>query len=85
MATDLSQTNERFIDDQIKSGSYTDRTAVLNDAVALLRKRQQFLDRIDEGARQLREGEYIEYDDESLRERFRQLKERARKRIESNR
>ena len=85
MATDLSQDNERFIENQIASGSYSDRAAVLNDAVAILMQRQQFLDKLDEAARQLQDGEYTEYDDDSLRERFHQLKDRARKRLESNR
>lgn len=84
MATDLSQDNERFIENQIASGGYNDRAEVLNDAVALLKQRQLFLDKIDEGARQLRDGEYTEYDDDSLRARFIQLKDRARKRVEAN-
>ena len=84
MATDLSQDNERFIENQIANGSYSDRAEVLNDAVALLKQRQLILAKIDEGTRQLRDGEYTEYDDDSLRERFHQLKDRARTRVESN-
>ena len=84
MATDLSQDNERFIENQIANGSYGDRAEVLNDAVALLKQRQLILAKIDEGTRQLQDGEYSEYDDDSLRERFHQLKDRARQRIESN-
>ncbi len=37
------------------------------------------LDRIDEGRRQLDEGEYTDYGDSSLGQRFRELKVRARK------
>ena len=84
MPTDLSQDNERFIENQIANGSYGDRAEVLNDAVALLKQRQLILARIDEGTRQLRDGEYTDYDDDSLRERFHQLNDRARKRVESN-
>jgi Arc/MetJ-type ribon-helix-helix transcriptional regulator len=84
MATDLSQDNERFIENQIANGNYSERAEVLNDAVALLRQRQLILAKIDEGTLQLRDGEYSEYDDDSLRARFIQLKDRARKRIESN-
>jgi Arc/MetJ-type ribon-helix-helix transcriptional regulator len=84
MATGLSQDNERFIESQIASGMYSDRAAVLNDAVALLKQRQQLLDSIDEGTKQLQDGDYMEYDDDSLRERFNLLKDRARKRAESD-
>ena len=84
MATDLSQDNEQFIENQIATGGYSDRAELLNDAVALLKQRQLLLDKIDKGSRQLRDGEYAEYDDDSLRERFNQLKDRARKRVEAN-
>ena len=80
----LSHENERFIEKQIANGSYSDRTEVLNDAVALLQQRQLTLAKIDEGTRQLQDGEYTEYDDDSLRERFQQLKDRARKRLETH-
>jgi len=83
MATDLSQENEQFIDDQIANGSYGHRVEVLNDAVALLRQHQGVLAKIDEGTRQLRGGEYTEYDDDTLRARFLELKDRARKRVEA--
>lgn len=84
MATGLSHENERFIENQIANGSYSDRAEVLNDAVTLLKQRHLILAKIDEGTRQLRDGEYTEYDDDSLRERFQQLKDRARERVESD-
>jgi Arc/MetJ-type ribon-helix-helix transcriptional regulator len=59
MSTNLSPENEQFIEFAIASGTFHDRGEALDRAVDLLR-RQQLLDRIDEGTRQLRSGEGIE-------------------------
>ena len=83
MSTNLSSDNEAFIVEVIASGSYRDRADVLDAGVAMLRRHQQLLARIDEGRRQLDEGEYVEFDDDGLREFAEQLKQRARSASES--
>jgi Arc/MetJ-type ribon-helix-helix transcriptional regulator len=74
----LSQANEAFIQQQVAVGAYRDRTDALEAGVEMLRKRQALIDRLDEGRRQLDEGEYVEFDEKGLRDFFESLKERAR-------
>jgi Arc/MetJ-type ribon-helix-helix transcriptional regulator len=82
VSTDVSPENERYIQSLIERGSFRDRAEVLDAGVGLLRLRGELLERIDEGRRQLNEGEYTDYDDTSLSQRFRELKETARKAAE---
>jgi Arc/MetJ-type ribon-helix-helix transcriptional regulator len=71
MSIDLSPRNEQFIEQVVASGAFQDRAQALDQAVELLRRRQELLDHIDEGTRQLREGEGIELrGDEELRAFF---------------
>lgn len=68
MSIDLSPQNEQFIEQVVARGAFHDRTQALDQAVELLRRRQELLDHIDEGTRQLRSGEGIEIrDEEELR------------------
>lgn len=60
MGVDLSPQNEQFIQQVVACGAFHDRTQALDQAVELLRRRQELLDHIDEGSRQLRRGEGIE-------------------------
>jgi hypothetical protein len=52
---------------------------ILNDP-ELADEKQRLIDRLKESRRQLDEGEYIELDEEGLRQLFEGLKERARRR-----
>jgi Arc/MetJ-type ribon-helix-helix transcriptional regulator len=60
MSIDLSPRNEQFIEQVVARGDFHDRAQALDQAVELLRRRQELLDHIDEGAKQLREGQGIE-------------------------
>jgi Arc/MetJ-type ribon-helix-helix transcriptional regulator len=60
MTIGLSPRNEQFIEQAVARGAFHDRTQALDQAVELLRRRQELLDHIDEGTRQLRGGEGIE-------------------------
>ena len=60
MGLDLSPQNEQFIEHVISRGVFHNRAEALDEAVELLRRRQELLDHIDEGTRQLRGGEGIE-------------------------
>jgi Arc/MetJ-type ribon-helix-helix transcriptional regulator len=71
MSIDLSPRNEQFIEQVVARGDFHDRTQALDQAVELLRRRQELLDHIDEGTRQLRKGEGIElHGEEALRAFF---------------
>ena len=74
----LSPENELFVQSQLDHGTFEDRNAVINAGLALLRNRQALIDHLTESDEQLKRGEYTDYDDESLKERFEELKERAR-------
>jgi putative addiction module CopG family antidote len=77
--TTISPENERFIEQEIAAGRFRDRSDAIDAGIALLRRRKELLDRVDEGRRQLDSGESHEYDDAALAYRFDELKGRARK------
>lgn len=71
MSTDLSPQSEQFIEHVVARGVFHDRTEALDEAVELLRRRQELLDHIDEGTRQLRSGQGTELrGEEELRALF---------------
>ena len=77
MSTDLSPENEKFIADMLARGKYGSREEALDAGVELLRKRDELVDRLRESRRQLDAGEFTEYDGESLKARFDELKRRV--------
>lgn len=83
MFSELSSDSESFIQQQVALGLYRDRTDAIEAGVELLRQQKALLDRLDEGRRQLDDGEYVEFDREGLRQFFEGLKERARNRAEA--
>jgi Arc/MetJ-type ribon-helix-helix transcriptional regulator len=78
MIPQLSPENEAFIQQGLATGVFGSRDAVIDAGVALLRQRTRLLERIDESRRQLDEGDFVEYDEQSLQVVFEQLKQRAR-------
>jgi putative addiction module CopG family antidote len=70
MNADISPESEQFIQSVIASGVYQTRGEVLDDALQLLKRRRHLLEHVDEGTRQLRSGDFTEYDDEGLRKFF---------------
>ncbi len=79
MSTELSPDNERFVAREIANGTFRSRDEVLDAGVELLKQRKTILDQVDEGRRQLDGGEYVDYDEKSLGERFSALKQRLTK------
>ena len=85
MSTDLSPQNEEFIQQAIAGGAFQNRREALDEAVELLKRRQRLLEHIDEGTRQLREGEGIELADETeLKAFFDEIRAEGAKRYEAN-
>jgi Arc/MetJ-type ribon-helix-helix transcriptional regulator len=85
MSTDLSPQNEQFIQYAVARGIFHDRVEALDEAVVLLRKRQELLDRIDEGTKQLRGGEGIELlGEDALHAYFEQIHAEGMKRFEAS-
>jgi Arc/MetJ-type ribon-helix-helix transcriptional regulator len=83
MSTELSPKNEQFIQQAVAIGLFNDREHALNEAVEILKRRQRLIEHIDEGTRQLREGEAIVLNgEEELKAFFEDLKADCRKRYE---
>ena len=81
MKSDLSPQDEQFIQELLHDGSYRTRADVLEDALDLLKQRRELLRHIDIGTQQLQNGQYAEYDEESLRELFARVKAEGRQRL----
>ena len=80
MASDLSPDTESFIASEIALGAYPSRHDAIEAGIALLKKRRELLEKLDEGQRQIEAGEYVDFDEDGLRLFFEGLKERARSR-----
>jgi Arc/MetJ-type ribon-helix-helix transcriptional regulator len=84
MSTGLSSDNESFIQEQVALGIFRNREEAIEAGVELLRRRKWLLDRLAESQRQLRDGEYKDFDDEGLHQLFERLKQRATKRAQAS-
>jgi Arc/MetJ-type ribon-helix-helix transcriptional regulator len=84
MSSNLSPENEQFIQHAVECGVFEDRAQALDRAVELLRRRQELLEHIDEGTRQLRAGQGIElHGEDELRQFFDDIQGEARKRYQA--
>lgn len=77
MASDISQENEDFIEQEIARGRFRDRADALDAGIELLRQHQALTDRLAASRRQLDNGECTELDSAGLRQLFDDLKDRA--------
>ncbi|MEI8373782.1 MAG: hypothetical protein WCJ35_13220 [Planctomycetota bacterium] len=84
MNTNLSPENESFIQESVAAGVFSDREHALDEAVGLLKSRQRVLAHIDEGTRQLREGNFVEFDQDGLRNFFDEIQASGRRRYEES-
>jgi hypothetical protein len=82
MSNEISSDSEAIIEQLEAQGVYRDRTDAIEADVELLRQHPALFDELDEGRRQLSEGEYVEFDQEGLRLFFESLKDQARRRTE---
>ena len=82
MVSNVSSVHEAFIADALARGLYGSRQELLDDAVELLKRRQELLDRIDLGIKQLETGEYREFDDAGLLAFREEIRARAKARLE---
>jgi Arc/MetJ-type ribon-helix-helix transcriptional regulator len=84
MSSGISPENERFIDRAVRTGRFPDRGSALDAAVDLLKRRLELVEHIDEGTRQLRSGQYTEYDERGLDEFFDAVQRLGRQRYEAH-
>jgi predicted transcriptional regulator len=73
MSTGISAENERYLQELVDRGVYRDRAAAIDDALALLKRRDQLRADVRAGIEQADRGEFID-----SQEVFRRLDERAR-------
>ena len=78
----LSPEFQSFVDVRVASGKYPSEQAVLRTAFDLLERREKVLGQIEEGDRQLRDGDFTEYNEgdvEQFAAQIRQLSEQLSK------
>jgi len=77
---------EQLVRQEMAAGKYASPDEMLLEAVRLLaernRRRDALRQEVQIGRDQLDRGEYTDYDEHSLRQRFEQLKERVQRRVE---
>lgn len=74
MSSDLSPELNRLIAEQLSLGRYSNEEELLTEAVHLLSQRDTLRKQVQAGVLQLQNGEYTDYDSDSLRHRFADLK-----------
>ena len=74
MSTNLPPELNRLIAQELALGQYRTEEELLTEAVHLLTQRNALREQIETGTRQLASGEYTDYDSQSLRQRFDDLK-----------
>ncbi len=88
MTDQFSVELERLVQQELASGKYGSENELLLEAVRLLaerdRRREQLRHEIRVGRDQLDRGECTQYDEQSFRQRFDDLQDRAEARIRQN-
>ena len=74
MSNHLSPENEQFLAAQVATGIFPSRDAAIEAGIELLRKHGQLVERVRESRRQLDAGEFNEYDEATLGNRFEKLR-----------
>ncbi|MEX0979084.1 MAG: hypothetical protein WDZ48_09545 [Pirellulales bacterium] len=62
MAASISPDNERFLEKAVADGRFTDRGEALDEAIRLLRRREELHRAVEAGVDELNDGRYTEYD-----------------------
>lgn len=80
MSVEISAENERYLQQLVDRGVYRDRAAAIDEAVELLKRRDQLRVDIQAGIEQADRGELIAAEDvfRRLEERARQIETKAR-------
>ena len=63
MSTGLTPENEQFVSDAVQAGSYTSREAVFDEALTLLRQREELRRQVNVGIEQIERGETVDGDE----------------------
>ncbi len=90
MTISLSSEQEKWIEQKVSSGKYSSASEVIDEALQLLEKRDQFRkkefeelrEKIQVGIDQLENGQYTVIEDDELDEYFESIKAKGRKKLE---
>lgn len=74
MTLNVSPDLSRLIAHELSHGHYSSEEELLTEAVHLLSERNALREQIDAGVSELTSGEFTDYDSQSLRQRFDDLK-----------
>jgi len=77
MSESISPDNEQFLEQAIASGRFADRGDALDEAVSLLRRREDLHREVEAGVDQLDSGRYVEYDETDLDRFLEDIKAKA--------
>jgi len=82
MGTEISAKNERYLQQLVERGIYRDRGEAVDEAVELLKRRDQLRGDVHSGIEQADRGELLDAEDvfRRLEERARQIEAKARAR-----
>lgn len=84
-AMDLPEGLEQFVQIQLASGKYQSVSEVITEGLRLLQEREGRLEALRKdaqvGLEQLQRGEFTEYDDNTLRDFFQEIKLQGRERL----
>ena len=76
---------EQFVRHEVASGRYPSADEVVWDGLRLLQERERHSEELRAAVRlgldQLSNGEYTDYDDDALRDRFEEIKREGRERL----
>ena len=89
MNVSLTPELEKLVNDKVSSGMYQTASEVIREALRALQQRDQLRERelqairekIDRGLEQIERGEYIEYDERTVKDLAEEVKTRGRQRL----
>ncbi len=79
----LTPENEQFVQQQLDAGVYARREEVINAGVDALRQRQALKERLAKSARQLKTGDYTDFDQAGLRAWFDEIEQDVQRQIDA--
>jgi putative addiction module CopG family antidote len=71
-----------FVNDAVATGVYRDESAVVAEALRLLKQREALRREVQIGVEQLESGDFKEYDEAGLKRRFEVIKAWGRNRLQ---
>jgi putative addiction module CopG family antidote len=81
MSVDIPNQYLPFVQEAIAAGRFQSESAMVGEALKLLLRRERELKLVEEGLDELDRGEYLEFDDDGLRQFLKEAQEQALKEL----